>query len=55
MFKKIKQNFEQYYSIYFDYFLINTFLSLIIFKINRIFFKIPIIYFWMYISNNYHF
>ena len=44
MFKKIKQNFEQYYSIYFDYFLINTFLSLIIFKINRIFFKIPIIY-----------
>lgn len=43
-FQKIKQDIQQYQSIYFDYFIINSFISLIIFKLNKITFQIPFIY-----------
>jgi len=44
MFKQIKQIIQQYQLIYFDYFLINSLISLVIFKINKITFQISFIY-----------
>jgi len=44
MFQKLKQKLQFYNNVYMDYFLINSLLSLIIFKLNKITFQIPFIY-----------
>jgi hypothetical protein len=44
MFQKLKQKLQFYNNVYIDYFLINSLLSLILFKLNKITFHIPFIY-----------
>jgi len=44
MFQKLKQKLQFYNDIYMDYFLINSLLNLILFKLNKITFQIPFIY-----------
>lgn len=44
MFQKLKQKLQFFNNVYMDYFLINSLLSLILFKLNKITFQISFIY-----------